>query len=842
MLLRRLYLIFLRYAEYNLSLDRPGGPLADADGRSFGRVTRIALRRNRLIVEGWSDAARVGLVLNRTRLWTVPELTQPGSEERGFTLDIPFEPGELTLQADAGGGPVTCTFRGFTPVQIRRARLRLVGSYIKALVGLLPTIWRWKRGGDLGAREVVKERLGLVPASTSVRMMGGALVPPQPLPRPHDRVTIVLPVYNAYEVLCECLDRVVAHTELDWHLIAVEDRSSDDRVWPMLQAFAAKQGRRVTLLRNEENLGFIGAVNSGLAAAQDRLAPVVLLNSDALVPRGWDMRLLAPFADARVASVTPMSNDAEIFTVPVICQRHALRAGEADALDDAARSLNGVEGLVDAPTGVGFCMAMAPQFLQQLPQFDTIFGRGYGEEVDWCQRTRALGGRHVCVPNLFVEHRGGESFGSAAKQALLERNGAEISRRYPQFDAQVQDFIRTDPLNTARLTLGLDWIAARQEEIPVYVAHAMGGGAEKYLENRISAHLGQGQAPGHSKAAVVLRVGGGHRWRLELHTGLGSTQGRTNDTALIETILARLPRLRLIYSCGVGARDAVALPEVLLRIARGQGRDHPIEVLFHDFFPISPSYTLLGRGGTFQGVPVAGGPLAGDPAHGYTRPGQPDATLADWQAAWGALVSAAERCVVFSDDSAELVAQAYPQAAETLVTVPHPLLSPVPRIDALRDGVPVIGVLGNIGYQKGAAVLQKLSRDLARSGAARLVVIGHLDPAWPLSAPARVHGSYELRDLPGLVARYSISGWLMPSIWPETFSFTTHEVLATGMPVVSFDLGAQGAAVRAAVRRGAPGGVLPLPASGLIDTRALLKILQFDDPACSPKTEPEPTP
>ena len=38
----------------------------------------------------------------------------------------------------------------------------------------------------------------------------------------------------------------------------------------------------------------------------------------------------------------------------------------------------------------------------------------------------------------------------------------------------------------------------------------------------------------------------------------------------------------------------------------------------------------------------------------------------------------------------------------------------------------------------------------------------------------------------------------MPSIWPETFSFTTHEMLATGKPVMAFDLGAQGEAVREA--------------------------------------------
>jgi GT2 family glycosyltransferase len=822
-LLRRLYLIFLRYAESNLSLDRPGGRLRDAVGRDFGQLETIRLRGNRLIVEGWSEAARIGLMLDRTRLWTVPELSRPGSQARGFTLDIPFETGDFIVRGEDGGSAMDCVFTGFTPGEISRARLRLVLPYIRTLLGLAPQIMRWKRQGDLGAREVVKERLGLVPVSLSAEMLGGAVASYQgPLPRPHDALTIILPVYNAFDMLGESLARVAAHTQLDWHMIVVEDRSSDARIWPMLQDWVGKQETcRVTLLRNDENFGFIGSVNRALAqAAQGPLAdaPVVLLNSDALVPQGWDVRLLAPFDDPSVASVTPMSNDAEIFTVPVICQRHDLRPGEADALDLAAQTLNPVTGLVDAPTGVGFCMALAPAFLALVPQLDTVFGRGYGEETDWCQKAVVAGGRHVCTPHLFVEHRGGLSFGSAAKQALLERNGAEISRRYPRYDAQVQDFIRADPLNTARLALGLAWAAGRQDgEVPVYLAHAMGGGAEKYLQGRIASDIGAGGS------AVVLRVGQGHDWKLELHTRLGAAQGMTNDVSLILTLLAYLPRLRLIYSCGVGARDAVALPRVLMQIARGQGRTHPVEVLFHDFFPVSPSYTLLGKGGVFRGVPVAGEPLADDPAHRYTRPYRPEATLAQWQTAWGELVGAADRCVVFSQDSRAVVAQAYPQAVATLCVEPHPLLAPVPVIRPVSEGVPVIGVLGNIGYQKGAAVLQKLSRDLARSGTARLVVIGHLDPAWPLAAPAQVHGSYELRDLPGLVVRYGISGWLIPSIWPETFSFTTHEALITGMPVISFDLGAQGDAVRAAVARGAPGGVLPVEQG--LDAQAILRLM-----------------
>ena len=821
MLLRRLYLIFLRYAEINTSLDLAGGPLVGETGRNFGTVDTIRLHGNRLAITGWSTAARVGLLLNRTRLWTVPELAQPGRDERGFTLDIPFETGDVIFQADDGGGPVTCTLPGFTPGQIMRARIRLALPYICTLFLLLPIIWRWKYHSDLGAREVVKERLGLVPPPASADMLGGALLPASsPLPRPHEAVTIILPVYNAFEVLEECLARVAAHTDLDWHMIVIEDRSTDDRVWPMLEDWAVTQKERVTLLRNAENLGFIGSVNRALTEAGTRDDPVVLLNSDALVPDGWASRLLAPLADAEVASVTPMSNDAEIFTVPVICQRHDLDEGQAAALDRAAATLNPVEGIVEAPTGVGFCMALSPAFLARSPQLDTAFGRGYGEETDWCQKTRALGGRHICTPHLFVEHRGGTSFGSEAKRALIERNGAEISRRYPQYDRQVQNFIRTDPLNTPRLALGLAWAAETGHEIPLYVAHAMGGGAEKYLLARITRDIAEGGS------AVVLRVGQSHVWKLELHTRLGISQGRTNDTVLIHRLLTYLPSLRLVYSCGVGARDAVALPKVLWHIARGEGRNHPIEMLFHDFFPISPSYTLLSKGGVYRGVPRASGHLSDDPEHRYTRPGRAQATLIDWQKEWGVLVAAAERCVVFSENSRDLLAEAYPEAIPNIVVEPHQLLKPVPRIEAVQQGVPVIGVLGNIGYQKGAAALQKLSRELARTNAARLVVIGHLDPAWPLAAPAQVHGTYELHDLPGLVSRYGISGWLIPSIWPETFSFTTHEALATGMPVISFDLGAQGDAVAAAVAAGAPGAVLPLRDGTTIDIADILAVLK----------------
>ena len=141
---------------------------------------------------------------------------------------------------------------------------------------------------------------------------------------------------------------------------------------------------------------------------------------------------------------------------------------------------------------------------------------------------------------------------------------------------------------------------------------------------------------------------------------------------------------------------------------------------------------------------------------------------------------------------------------------PHQLPNPPPRLQVKPGPRPVIGVLGNIGQHKGAGVLAALSRQLARSRTADLVLLGQLDPAYDLARPARVHGAYSPDQIADLVARYGITCWLIPAIWPETFSFTTHEALATGLPVICFDLGAQAEAVARAQAKGAAGAVLAL--------------------------------
>jgi len=690
------------------------------------------------------------------------------------------------------------------------------------LLRLRAEIGHWLRHRDPASRARIRAALGpgsgppSGPLDARLALMDGG----GPAPAPAGvTATIIMPVFNAFDLLPRALGRVVAHGDLPWRLIVVEDGSTDPRVRPWLRAWRAglppDTAGRVTVIESPRNLGLTAALNRALALALPLGDHVVLLNSDALVPPGWLGRLLAPLmSQPDVASVTPMSNDAELFTVPAICTRLPLRRGEAAAIDRLAARLPPTLALAEAPTGVGFCMALNIAWLRRVPRFDPAFGRGYGEEVDWCRRTRALGGRHLGNAALFVEHRGTASFTAAERAHRRQRGGALLSRRYPRFDAEVQEFIRGDPLRSARLALALAWLAARRHDrVPVILAHSLGGGAERALAAQLAQEVARG-------GAVVLRVGGPLRWRIELHGPAGITCGETGDTALMRRLVMLLPRRRIVYSCGVGDPAPAELPGILLSLAGSPGCT--AEVLVHDYLMLSPSYTLLDRDGRYRGPPRPG--ATDDPAHALPLPGGGRITLAEWQAEWGALLRRAGRITVFSRDSRAILLAVWPQLAARIRVVPHRLpAAPAAPAILRRPGVPVIGVPGHIGRQKGAAVLQALSRRLARDRDARLVVIGTVDPAFPLARGTRVHGRYRPGEIPALAARYGIDRWFIPSIWPETFSFTTHEALATGLPVWCFDLGAQAEALRTAPARGRGrghggghegghgGGLIPLP-------------------------------
>ncbi|WBU63886.1 glycosyltransferase [Paracoccus aerodenitrificans] len=802
---------FLEFRQSFDGLPLAGPRLVDREGTRIGYLERLVATGNALRLEGWADADEILVEGNADVVRIEPDLARPdvrahlgdGSDLLGFAVTLPGSPDRIILRRN--GEDLRFTLPKADLFSRMMGETKVVWAFSRLCFRIAPDIMLWVRTRDPNVRQrivaAIRSERRSRPRLNPSFLDGSGWEETGQTP-----VTIIMPVYQGHDLMVQAVDRVRRHTDLPWHLVVIDDASPDKRIGPFLDRLANELGPdRMTLLSNPQNMGFIGSVNRGFDIARERGDHVVLLNTDAFVSEGWASRVLAPIlADPSISSVTPMSSNAEIANIPVICTAFTLNEGEADSMDQVARRLSGPEAIADAPTGVGFCMAMNIDMLRRIPQFDPAFGKGYGEEVDWCQRAIREGGRNVLNAGVFVEHVGGQSFGSEAKRQLIQENSARITHRYPEYDQQVQDFIKHDPLRTQRLAVGLSLaarrVAAKGEKLTVILGHAMSGGAETYLRQRVHMRVRQ------TGFAVVIRAMPGAAWQMELHSTVGTTVASTQDISVIESILEFGGPLGLVYSCGVGGGDPLAIPDFLARLGRRSG--NTLEVAFNDFFPISPSYTLLNRDGTYTGVPDRN---STDPAHSYLRADGSSIPLTVWSDHWAAAISEADKLTVFSESSAEIVRTAWPDKASHIQIRPHMLPHSIAPMDiGTKSGKPVIGVLGNISGPKGAQVLQDLSAELSRRRAGRLVLIGNIDPNFSLTAPSAVHGSYDLSDLGRIMRKYGVSRWFLPSVWPETFCFAVHEMIATGLPVWCFDLGAQAEAVRNAVSKGRRGGIVPL--------------------------------
>ena len=86
--------------------------------------------------------------------------------------------------------------------------------------------------------------------------------------------SIIVPLFNRVDLTVSCLRALAAHTgDVDYEIVLVDNASTDDTP----QLLAGLTGD-ITVVRNDENLGFATACNQGArAASSDRL---VFLNND----------------------------------------------------------------------------------------------------------------------------------------------------------------------------------------------------------------------------------------------------------------------------------------------------------------------------------------------------------------------------------------------------------------------------------------------------------------------------------------------------------------------------------------------------------------------------------
>lgn len=277
------------------------------------------------------------------------------------------------------------------------------------------------------------------------------LRPPGSRPGPVAPVTVIIPVYSGTELTRACLQSVLAsRTVLPQRIVIVDDCGPDPELRALLKAYAARPD--VEMIANPVNLGFIGSVNRALMQVPD--GDVVLLNADTIVAPGWIERLSrAAYSRARIGTVTPLSNNGELTSVPIPFESTTLPPVETVAAIDAAVAVLNPGTTVDLPSGVGFCLYVTDACRRRTGLLNDVdYEQGYLEEVDYCLRASELGFAHICACDVFVGHAGSQSF-QGRKRGLVKHNMAQLERFFPASSTMTHRFVKGDPLASVRTAL-----------------------------------------------------------------------------------------------------------------------------------------------------------------------------------------------------------------------------------------------------------------------------------------------------------------------------------------------------------------------------------------------------
>jgi O-antigen biosynthesis protein len=572
-------------------------------------------------------------------------------------------------------------------------------------------------------------------------------------------IDIIIPVYRGLAETRACIESVLACApSARFELVIINDASPEPGMAELLADLDADH--KITLLTNENNLGFVATCNRAISLHPDR--DVLLLNSDTLVHGNWLDRMIAcAKTNTKIATVTPFSNNATLCSYPKMGESQVMPTGDALARLDQIFATVNAQQCIEIPTGVGFCMWMNRAVINAIGAFDeAAFGRGYGEENDWCFRALAAGYHHVLCADTFVGHKGEVSF---AHESSGRKNNAQaiIDSRYPDYRAKVADFFERDPARPHRCAVDIARVKSSALPRILMVTHGWGGGTERHVCDL--AKLVEGDCE-----VILLRPERGNMLSLRWLRAGETFQVFFNAHSAFEQLLKFLDELGISR---MHLHHVHGLPIEVLTIA--ERLQVPLDITLHDYFPITPQYHLS------PGATMPEDTAASVQNHAWGL------SVAEWRSRFGALLIQAGRVISPSRDLADRVESFFPTLKCEIW--PHFVLPSKPQSADYK-----IALLGGLTPEKGLDVLERCATE-AQEKRLQLAfsLLGHTSrpvPQWPF-LPIEISGSYRDEDLARRIELTRPDAFLFPSQIPESFSYTLSAAMATGRPIVASNLG-----------------------------------------------------
>lgn len=597
-------------------------------------------------------------------------------------------------------------------------------------------------------------------------------------------IDIIIPVYNGYEFLEKLFDSLEQHTNPSHRLIVVNDCSPDSKVKPYLLK-RLKKHENALFIDHEINQGFLKSVNEAYSHV---LGNFVLLNTDTEVPNFWLERLMYPIVHMKnIASTTPFTNSGEIASFPhFVADNKIFDNMNVNQLDEIFRNISANNFYEEVPTGVGFCMGINYNLSKEIGMFaENTFGKGYGEENDWCQRAILKGYKNILVPNLFVYHKHGGSFTSEEKQELLKVNALKLLERHPNYGHDVNTYIQKDPHKTLRQLLVL-YAADKNIGTHLIFDHDLGGGANIYANQLTDKYVLDG------KNTLIIRYDYySHTFKILHHYKNYTFNFKITTFVDLQEFISSMHIKEIFLNNLVSYKELYPLLDYIHALSSKEETNLIIPI--HDYFSLSPSYNLLNKEGKYSISDATDNYDMSRNMQEWRNFYQEEIDMFKWKDAWDELFDMSSEILCFSHSSKEILTTVYSNINENKINViPHSVTDIKPlTLPNIQDNTTVtIGVLGAINFVKGSSIIKQMVQMIERDKLnINIVVIGEITERIS-SKHFQSTGKYKRDDLPNMIQKLQIDTFLIPSIWPETFSYTTQEIIMMNLPLIVFNLGA----------------------------------------------------
>lgn len=608
---------------------------------------------------------------------------------------------------------------------------------------------------------------------------------------------VIIPVYNAYDDLLRCLYSVLKY-QGNYRVFLINDCSSDERIINLFSRLKAIKSERLVLLENDQNLGFVKTVNKGMKYSNN---DVILLNSDTIVTSNWSTKIKrCAYSDKDIATVTPFTNNGTICSIPVFCDTNDIPVGFT--IDSFAWYIDQISfrRYPEIPTAVGFCMYIKREVLNSVGYFDEeTFGKGYGEENDFCMRAKYHGYKHALCDDTFVFHRGEASF-SERKSELCSKNLKILSQKYPEYLPNVHSFIESNPLKELQENIQIrvgTWNLNKNKKKILFILHTSGGGTEKHVRDLITSLKEYCfyvlQVYGSSVVLTEVNNGQEMRYNFPLKEPL-EKYAFSNDgynkilSDIIDTYGIDLIHIHHLIGHSFDIVDIARL------------RNIPLFFTAHDFYSICPNINLIDSYSRLcdGNIPL----LKCDTCLQKTK--QLSFGFAEkWRTNFNRLLKSCELIFCPSFSASEILSSHYPDIKSKIVVIEHGIDKKMVDNRKTEEDVNSsaahinfhIGYIGGLSFVKGKDIFYKLACSRELKNRVNWSIFGISDTHDKIGFYSEynvtIHGPYEdFYDLKNRVEKENINLMLFPAIWPETFSYTLSEVWALGIPVIVSGLGA----------------------------------------------------